>query len=149
MADVLRNKGNIILVAQTRNGADTNGVPSTEEINKQFAPKSLQETFDSLATEDSGRTDSGKMWIDWVLKRTRKLEIELPPYLVSDTRYNWILDKVLGRTLYVIYFDIVTNAEKTINVYCSNGSGDWYSGVVHNGLLQGVSFNLIEIEGEH
>ena len=33
-------------------------------------------------------------------------------------------------------------------VYTSNGSSDWYSGVLYNGLLQNASFNAIEVGGE-
>ena len=47
--------------------------------NNVFTPKSLAINFESLATADSGRTDSGKMMIDWVYTNLRKLEIEMPP----------------------------------------------------------------------
>ena len=54
----------------------------------------------------------------------------------------------MGKHYYLTYWDILTNAEKTIYVYTSNGRGGMYSGVVRNGIYQGISFNAIEIMGE-
>ena len=102
---------------------------------------------DSLATEDSGRSVSGRIDISWIISRIRKLEIILPPCSIAF--YSVIADRVLGRIYWITYFDPITNAEKSINVYTSNGRADMYSGVIHNGLLTGCSFSAIEMDGEH
>ena len=44
-----------------------------------FAVKDLKVNYESLAAEDSGRTDDGIMHINWVLRRIRKVQIKLPP----------------------------------------------------------------------
>lgn len=112
----------------------------------EFKAKSLKVNYESLAGPNSGRTSAGNMVIDWIYRRIRKLEIEMAPSTASDI--NTLLALVQGQEYTITYFDPLENAEKSIGVYTSNSSGDMYSGVIRNGLWQGVSFNAIEIEGE-
>lgn len=114
--------------------------------NKQFEAKSIKVGFESLTSENTGRTDDGVLHIDWVFRRIRKIEIEMPP-LTSPEASN-ILSLVQGQEYSLTYFDPLDNTEKTIYVYTSNSSADLYSGMVLNGLWQGISFNAIELEGE-
>lgn len=135
MANNLRNKGNLIISA----GA----TPTTAEINNQFAVKSIRQQWDSLAKENSGRSDDGIMHIYWVRTQITKLSIELPP--CSPSQANSILSKVQGKEYYITYYDLLTNAERTCKVYTSNSQADCYSGVILNGLWHGVSFSAIEV----
>lgn len=125
----LANKGEIII-----NGSH------------RFTPKSLKPNFESLAAANSGRTDDGTIHIYWVLRKIRKLEIEMPP--CSSSEASAILNLVQGKEYTITYWDILDNAEKTISVYTSTSSADCYSGIIRNGLWQGLSFNAIEIAGE-
>lgn len=111
-----------------------------------FQGGGLNYDYDSLATEDSGRSVDGLMHITWIIARARKLEITLPP--CSFAYASVILSRVMGKKYYITYLDPLTNTEKTIYVYTSNGRGALYSGVVHKGLLTGVTFNGIELMGE-
>jgi len=54
----------------------------------------------------------------------------------------------VGRTYWLYFWDVATNSEIHRHMYTSNASSDWYSGVVCNGLLQGVEFSAIELGGE-
>lgn len=108
----------------------------------EWSPKSLKVTYDSLATEKSGRSDDGIMHITWVRTCITKLEITMPPMSISDAAT--LLNKVQGKEYSITYHDVRTNTEKTINVYTSNSDGECYSGVLHNGLYEGVSFSAIE-----
>ena len=47
--------------------------------DKEFVAKSLKVNYESLSGEDSGRTDDGVMRINWIFRRIRKVEIEMPP----------------------------------------------------------------------
>lgn len=38
----------------------------------EFKAKAIKPSFDSLATEDSGRTDDGVMHITWIKSKLRK-----------------------------------------------------------------------------
>lgn len=113
---------------------------------KEFLAKSIKVGFESLADSNSGRTDDGVMHINWIYRRIRKLEIEMPP--CSSAEVSRLLREVQGREYEIIYFDPLDNAEKLIGCYTSNSASDLYSGVIRNGLWQGVSFNAIELEGE-
>lgn len=109
----------------------------------EFSPKNLKVTYDSLATEKSGRSDDGEMHITWVRTCITKLEITMPPLTMSEV--SSLLNKVQGKVYSITYHDPRTNAEKTISVYTSNSDADCYSGVLHNGLYQGVTFSAIEM----
>lgn len=109
----------------------------------EYKPKSLKVTYDSLATANSGRSDNGTMNITWVRKNIRKVEIEMPPMTMSAL--SALLTAVSGQKYNITIHDPKSNAEDTFQVYTSNTQGECYSGVLHNGLYQGVQFSAIEV----
>ena len=113
----------------------------------EYLAKSIKVDLESLASEDSGRTDDGVMHINWVLKKIRKVFIEMPPSTTADIAP--LLSAVQGQTYSLTYFDPLDNAEKTITAYTSKGSSSLYSGILYNGLWQGTQFNAIELGGEN
>ena len=113
----------------------------------EYKAQSIKVNLESLASEDSGRTDDGVMHINWVLKKIRKVQIELPPS-TADV-FAPLLAAVQGQTYSLTYFDPLANAEKTITAYTSTSSSELYSGVLYNGLWQGTQFNAIEVGGEN
>lgn len=115
--------------------------------NEQFEAKSLRVNYESLSGEDSGRTDDGVMRINWIFKKVRKVEIEMPP--MKSSNLSKLLSLVQGQEYNLTYFDPLDNAEKTIQVYTSNSKIDLYSGMILKGLWQGVAFNAIELAGEN
>lgn len=111
--------------------------------NIEFKPKSIKQTFESLASEDSGRTDDGVMHITWIKPKLRKWEIEMPP-----TNYSWaytLLSLVQGQVYNITIWDLSSNSEVTVHVYTSNSTADCYSGVIKDGLYNGLSFSAIEV----
>lgn len=118
------------------------------QINEtQFPAKALKVGFESLNSEDSGRTDDGVMHLNWIFRKIRKVEIEMPP--ITSAEVSNLLNLVQGTEYQLTYFDPLENAEKTIEVYTSNSSADLYSGMILDGLWQGVRFNAIELAGEN
>lgn len=113
----------------------------------EVAPRSLLVHYDSLASSNSGRTLDGVMHIYWVFNRIRKLEIELRPSTPAEV--SQILNLVQGKFYNITYWDVLENKQMTIQVYTSNSDADWYSGIVKNGLLQGIKFHAIELAGEN
>lgn len=113
----------------------------------EYLAKSIKVNLESLASEDSGRTDDGVMHINWVLKKIRKVEIQVAPSTTANIAP--LLSAVQGQTYSLTYFDPLANAEKTITAYTSTSSSELYSGVLYNGLWQGTSFNAIELGGEN
>lgn len=111
--------------------------------SKEWSPKSLKITYDSLATANSGRSDNGTMVINWVRTNIRKVEIEMPPMKMADLAI--LLNSVSGKTYNMTFRDIRTNSEVTVQMYTSNAQGDCYSGVLLGGLYHGVQFSAIEV----
>ena len=150
----LSNKGQVVIStaatpSSIKDLTESTASSITSSDSVRFSPfqgGGLQIDYDSLATEDSGRSVDGYNHITWILARARKVEIQLPP--CSATYASKILSRVMGKKYYITYWDLITNAEKTIYVYTSNGRGGMYSGVVRNGIYQGIQFNAIEIMGE-
>ena len=113
----------------------------------EYKAQSIKVNLESLASEDSGRTDDGVMHINWVLKKIRKVGIQVAPSTTADIAP--LLAAVQGQTYSLTYFDPLANAEKTITAYTSTSSSELYSGVLYNGLWQGTQFNAIEVGGEN
>ena len=114
---------------------------------KEYVAKSIKVDLESLASEDSGRTDNGVMHINWILKKIRKVQIELPPS--TPDVFAPLLNAVQGQIYLLTYFDPMDNSEKTINAYTSTSSSELYSGILHTGLWQGIQFNAIQVGGEN
>lgn len=114
---------------------------------KEFKAKNINVNYESLTSEDTGRTDDGVLHINWVFKRVRKVEIEMPPSTAKEVAE--LLFLVQGQEYDLTYFDLLSNQERTIRVYTSNSKADMYSGVILNGLWQGLTFNAIEMAGEN
>lgn len=109
----------------------------------EFKPKNLKFTYDSLATSKSGRSDDGTMVITWVRKNIRKIEVEMPP--MKSAALHYLLIRVSGKKYDMTFYDPRTGEEVTVQMYTSNSNGECYSGVLYNGLYQGVSFSAIEV----
>ena len=109
----------------------------------EYKPKSLKFTYDSLATANSGRSDNGTMNITWVRQNIRKLEIEMPPMTASALAT--LLTAVAGQKYNMTFYDPKSGVEATVQMYTSNTQGSCYSGVLHNGLYEGVQFSAIEV----
>lgn len=107
-----------------------------------FPAKSIKESDESLASEDSGRTLDGVMHIYWVQRDLKKVEIVLPP-CTSDL-LKQLKDIVQGKEYYIRYWSYEGEFVEKY-VYTSNLSADMYSGVYYGGLWQGFEFHAIEL----
>ncbi len=112
-----------------------------------FVAQRMKFGWNSLATEDSGRTLDGVMHINWVFRNTRKIEITMPP--CEDTVISRIISLVQGKEYNLQYYDPAALRMRTIKVYTSNANADYYSGVVHNGIWRNFEFHAIEIAGDN
>lgn len=113
----------------------------------EYVAKSLTTNYESLVSEESGRTLDGVMHVYWVKRRVRKISIELPP-TADRADIAALLYSVQGQEYDLTYWDAINNTETTIRVYTSNSKSDFYSGVLYNGVYQGITFNAIELAGE-
>ena len=107
-----------------------------------FPMKSLKESDESLASEDSGRTLDGVMHIYWVQRDLKKIEIVLPPCRADMIKQ--LKDIVQGKEYY-IYYPSYDNDYITRYVYTSNMNANMYSGYIYHGLWQDFEFHAIEL----
>ena len=107
-----------------------------------FVAKDIHEDWESLASEDSGRTLDGVMHIYWVKPNLKKFEIVMPPCSAETIRR--IIELVQGKEYYLSIFD-PSEGDKTYHVYTSNAKADMYSGVIRDGLYENFEFHAIEI----
>ena len=119
----------------------------TEEKFKNKILNSIRITYTGLEYNDKGlpsktkKNIKGKEWVE-----IRKVQIKLPPCDAATA--SSLLALVQGQEYSLTYFDPLTGGQNTITAYTSNSSADCYSGVLYNGLWQGVGFNAIEVGGE-
>lgn len=124
------------------NGKDTFAV-SSDGVNWTYFPaKSMKESDESLASEDSGRTLDGVMHIYWVQRDLKKIEIVLPP--CTSFLLKQLKDIVQGKEYYIRYWSF-EGEYITRYVYTSNLNANMYSGVLYNGLWQDFEFHAIEL----
>ncbi len=110
-----------------------------------FPAQKMHWGYESLASEDSGRTLDGVMHINWVFRKIRKIEITLPP--CDAATINRLINLVQGKEYNISFYDPSVGNMVTAYCYTSNSGVDLYSGVIKNGLWQGFEFHAIEIAG--
>ena len=108
-----------------------------------FTPKAIKPIIDSLAQENSGRTEDGMMHIYWTRPKMRKFEITLKPSSAADI--SKVLSLVQGKQYYMVVYDMLLDQEIIVHCYTSNAAGSIYSGVLYGGLWQDVKFSAIEV----
>lgn len=113
-----------------------------------FTAKSLKINYESLVSDDSGRTADGTMSITWVYRSLPKIEIEMPP--MSAAEVSNLLSLVQGQIYTITYYDPVRLTNGSAQVYTSSSKADVYNGIMNNntGLWQGVSFSAIGVKGD-
>lgn len=108
----------------------------------EFALMQLEVTYDSLASEDSGRNDNGVMQIEWIKSRLRKLKCTLPP--TPHDRIKTYLGAVLGKDYEIEYLDPI-DGERVLHAYTPGGSLNLYNARIHGGLWYNITFTAIEM----
>lgn len=121
----------------------TGGKGNFKVDSVEYSPKSMTFTYDSLAKANSGRSDDGTMVINWARQNITKIEIVMPP--MKPAALKTLLADISGKKYNMTFHDPLTNSVVEKEMYTSNTKGECYSGVLHNGLYQGVSFSAIEV----
>lgn len=109
-----------------------------------YSPQTCTVTYESLADENSGRTDDGIMHINWIWRKIRKVTMTFPPLTAQEIAE--LVDLVQGQEYELTYPDMA-DKKLTIRCYTSNSNADLKYGVLYGGLWVGFSFSAIELEG--
>lgn len=112
----------------------------------EYKAQAINISYDSLMSQDSGKTDDGVSHIAYILSKIRVVNITLPP--TTGDVISSVLQQVQGKTYTLTYFDVLENAEKTIECYTGTSAAEFYNGVILNGLWRGVAFTATELGGE-
>lgn len=113
----------------------------------EFAAQDIKVDYDSLISDDSGKTDDGVMHIYWVFRKTREVTISLPPSTGAEV--SNLLSKVQGQIYNLTYFDPLENEERTLQCFTTKSSVSMYSGVLLNGMWNGVQIKATEVGGDN
>lgn len=114
--------------------------------DEEFRAQEIKIDYNSLTSEDSGKTDDGTMHLFFIYNRQREISITLPPS--GATEIAKVFSKIQGKIYNLTYYDVLENKEKTIQCYTLNSGANMYSGVILGGLWNGVSFKATQIAGE-
>ena len=111
-----------------------------------FLPAECKIDYDSLAGPDSGRSADGHMHINWILRKTTKLEIKLPPHRYDDPMYCSLFSLIQGQeNIKVTFYDYISRDTRIdVLMYCSQTNAGYY----YKGLITDASFELIDMWGE-
>lgn len=114
---------------------------------EEFAASNIKVNYTSLTSDDSGKTADGVTHLYYIFRKVHKIQITLPP--CSAEEVSKVFSRVQGQTYSLTFYDVLSNSEKTINCYTSTSTATSYSGVILNGIWNGVSFTALELAGEN
>lgn len=115
------------------------------KINGQPIPEpdfDLQTQFESLADENSGRTQDGVMRVNWIRRRIAKVNLKYS--VLSTTEVSALLSLVQGQEFELTYIDPIEGVT-TKHMYCSNADTVLHSRSMYGGLWRDIAFNCIEV----
>ena len=95
----------------------------------------------NLAGSSSGRTEDGKMHIDWIRRDIRKVYLQWNVLTASEL--NYILELMQGQEFEITFKD--RGKVSTMNAYSAESSYIYYSSALGEDLYTDISINAIEL----
>ena len=108
-----------------------------------FVPSECEVGHDNIVTSDSGRMESGVMYISWVRSDVRKADLTYKYMTGADVEF--MLNLMQGKTFKFTYYD---NGIKTMDAYvgkCSYGLKDLSVYTEEGGLYKDFKINVVEM----
>lgn len=96
--------------------------------------------FNSLASEDSGRDESGVMHITWIRTNIRKMVIKYA--LMTEEELNYMVELVQGKEYTFTFVDV--GGVHTMEAYTSTVTATLYTTFNGINIYKDVSFSVIE-----
>lgn len=97
----------------------------------------------NVASADSGRTEDGRMHINWVIPDIRK--VYLTYSAISGDEKDYMLNLMQGKEFTFTYWD---NGAKSFQGYCGECSYEAYSSTLRSdegGIYTNFTINVIEL----
>lgn len=109
-----------------------------------FVPASYDIDYQSLASEDSGRTRDSSMKLQFLARKITKITISLPPHKRTGNKYARIFSYCQGQEVTVSFYDYLSHTTRTgVAMYCSETS----AGYSYKDMVVDATFELIEMQG--
>lgn len=108
-----------------------------------FTPSEVEIDHDNMVSSDSGRVESGEMYITWIRGDIRKVNMTFK-YLTGD-EVNYMLNMMQGKEFNFTYYD---NGMVTISAYVGKCSYKQHNLTLHpdeGGLYADFKINVIEM----
>ena len=115
------------------------------EINGQPIPEpdpDFKVEHESLADENSGRTQDGVMRINWIRRRMAKAHFKFS--ILDSEQASSLLNSVQGQEFNLTYIDPIEGIT-TKHMYCSNEGATLKYRRLYGGIWSEVTFNCIEV----
>ena len=108
-----------------------------------YVPSSVEIDHDNMVSSDTGRTESGSMYINWIRSDIRKINMTFR-YL-TGSEVNYLLMLMQGKEFNFTYYD---NGMNTIRAYTGKCSYAQHTLALHEdegGLYRDFKINVIEM----
>lgn len=96
--------------------------------------------FNSLASEDSGRDESGYMHIIWVRSNIRKVSLKYA--LMTESELEYMTSRMQGKEFEFTFVDV--GGVHTMNAYTSNIQATLYTTFNGINIYKDISISVIE-----
>lgn len=121
---------------------DTNGYWAVDD-SAIYVPSGIEIEHDNIVTPDSGRMESGYMFITWVRNDVRKVNLTYDKLTGAEVEY--MLNLMQGKTFTFTYYD---NGIKTMDAYCGKCSYEQKNLSVYpdeGGMYKNFKINVVEM----
>ena len=120
---------------------DTTGTWKVNDSPLYVPSAGIQVSHTNLAGSSSGRTEDGKMHIDWIRRDIRKVHLQWK--VLTGSEMDYIMGLMQGKEFTLTFKD--RGKVQTMKAYSSESSYNYYSAALGEDIYTDVSINAIEM----
>jgi hypothetical protein len=120
---------------------DTTGSWKVNDSPLYVPSAGIQVSHTNLAGSSSGRTEDGKMHIDWIRRDIRKVHLQWK--VLTGSEMDYVMGLMQGKEFTLTFRD--RGRVQTMKAYSSESSYNYYSAALGEDIYTDVSINAIEM----
>ena len=120
---------------------DTTGTWKVNDSPLYVPSAGIQVSHTNLAGSSSGRTEDGKMHIDWIRRDIRKVHLQWK--VLTGREMDYVMGLMQGKEFTLTFKD--RGKVQTMKAYSSESSYNYYSAALGEDIYTDVSINAIEM----
>lgn len=120
---------------------DTTGTWKVNDSPLYVPSAGIQVSHTNLAGSSSGRTEDGKMHIDWIRRDIRKVHLQWK--VLTGSEMDYVMGLMQGKEFTLTFRD--RGKVQTMKAYSSESSYNYYSAALGEDIYTDVSINAIEM----